>query len=188
MPAELVTKRMRQDMILEIVKSCEVHNQLELIKRLEERGITATQSSVSRDIHELSIAKVDGRYVVAVLPISAAEEDTTSNETHEGNGFVKSLNPAGPSVLVVKTGQGSANSVGLSIDKARWPEVLGTIAGDDTIFIATAGKREQLRLITRLQEFMNEPMDATLLVDAEAPTQATPEVETPTPVAPFSSY
>ncbi len=156
MPAELVTKRMRQDMILEIVKSSDVHNQMELIRRLEERGITATQSSVSRDIHELSIAKVDGRYVVAVLPVHGAH-DASESESEDSEGFVKDLQPAGPSVLVVKTTCGSAPSVRLSIDKARWPEVLGSVADDDTIFIATLGKREQVRLITRLQQFMDQP-------------------------------
>lgn len=167
MPGELVTKQMRQDMILEIVKSRPVHNQLELIKLLEERGISATQSSVSRDIHELSIAKVDGRYVVAVLPVQDDRQHEFT-EAQEGDGLVRSLCPAGPSVLVVKTETGSAESVGTSIDRARWPEVLGTIAGGDTIFIATAGKREQLRLITRLQEFMKNPENVFIVEEDPA--------------------
>jgi transcriptional regulator of arginine metabolism len=153
MPGELVSKQMRQDMILEIVKARRVHNQLELIKLLEERGISATQSSVSRDIHELSIAKVDSRYVVAVLPV----QDDTQDQfvaSDDSDSLVRALSPAGPSVLVVKT----------EIDKAHWPEVLGTIAGEDTIFIATVGKREQLRLITRLQEFMSAS-DPMVVVD-----------------------
>ncbi|MCA9320138.1 MAG: hypothetical protein KDB53_05360 [Planctomycetes bacterium] len=170
MPAELVTKRMRQDMILEIVKSCEVHNQLELIKRLEERGITATQSSVSRDIHELSIAKVDGRYVVAVLPMHGGDEET-DYEQYEGRGFIRTLSPAGPSVLVVKTNPEQGGAVGTAINRARWPEVLGTIAGADTIFIATAGKREQMRLITRLQQFMDDPNAIIIPSDDEAVEQ-----------------
>lgn len=180
MPAELVTKRMRQDMILEIIKSHDVHNQLELIKRLEERGISATQSSVSRDIHELSIAKVDSRYVVAVLPVHGSKEDPSVPPTSE-NGFVKSLCPAGPTVLVVKTALGAAPSLGISIDKARWPEVLGTISGDDTLFVATLGKREQLRLITRLQEFMTESIDPQILVDlgSELDESGAPEAREP---------
>ncbi len=182
MPGELVSKQMRQDMILEIVKSRRVHNQLELIKLLEERGISATQSSVSRDIHELSIAKVDSRYVVAVLPV---EDDTQDQITAsaDSNSPVRALSPAGPSVLVVKTQLGTASTIGASIDKAHWPEVLGTIAGDDTIFIATVGKREQLRLITRLQEFMNEP-DPMIVVDQDpqlAPTATHMDQRTPSP-------
>ncbi|MEZ6196329.1 MAG: arginine repressor [Planctomycetota bacterium] len=153
MPAELVSKQQRQEMILEIVKSKEVHNQLELIRFLEERGITATQSSVSRDIHDLSIAKVDGRYVVAVLPVTndGAYGEPVDNP---GNAFVTSLVPSGPNLLVVKTLPGGARSVGRSIDKARWPEVLGLVASDETLFIATNEKRDQLRLMTRLQQFM----------------------------------
>ncbi|MFT7618852.1 MAG: transcriptional regulator of arginine metabolism [Planctomycetota bacterium] len=163
MPGELVSKQMRQDMILEIVKARRVHNQLELIKLLEERGISATQSSVSRDIHELSIAKVDSRYVVAVLPV----QDDTQDQfvaSDDSDSLVRALSPAGPSVLVVKTEIGTANNISASIDKAHWPEVLGTIAGEDTIFIATVGKREQLRLITRLQEFMSAS-DPMVVVD-----------------------
>lgn len=160
MPAELVTKQQRQEMILEIVKTKEVHNQLELIRFLEERGITATQSSVSRDIHDLSIAKVDGRYVVAVLPVTDHGHHDEPVE-NPNNAFVTSLVPSGPNTLVVKTLPGGARTVGRSIDKARWPEVLGLVAGDDTLFIAIAEKRDQLRLMTRLQQFMeNEPMPA----------------------------
>lgn len=157
MPAELVSKQQRQEMILEIVKSRDVHNQLELIKYLEARGITATQSSVSRDIHELSIAKVDGRYVVAVLPMC---DGSSEHEDIPAHAFVTRLAPAGPNLLVVETMRGGGRSVGRSVVKARWPEVLGTITGEDTIFIATAGSREQLRLITRLQEFMEQQPEA----------------------------
>ena len=179
MPGELVSKQMRQDMILEIVKSRPVHNQLELIKLLEERGISATQSSVSRDIHELSIAKVDSRYVVAVLPV----QDDTQDQflaSDDPNSLVRALSPAGPSVLVVKTSQGSAADISSSIDKAHWPEVLGTIAGDDTIFVATAGKREQLRLITRLQEFMKSS-DPTIVVDQDPQESPAPAPASPSP-------
>ncbi|MEE9392125.1 MAG: hypothetical protein V3W41_06440 [Planctomycetota bacterium] len=155
MPAELVSKQQRQEMIVEIVKSKEVHNQLELIRLLEARGITATQSSVSRDIHELSIAKVDGRYVVAVLPITSSDGDVI--EENPAHAFVTTLAPAGQNLLIVNTMPGGGKAVGRSIQNARWPEVLGLICGGDTLFIAVPDKREQLRLMTRLQEFMEKP-------------------------------
>ena len=65
--------------------------------------------------------------------------------------FVKSCHNAGPSLTVVRTTTGAAQSVALAIDKARWPEVVGTLAGDDTIFIASDGARGQRRLLERLR-------------------------------------
>ena len=178
MPTELVSKRMRQDMILEIVKNHEVHNQLELIRHLEGRGISATQSSVSRDIHDLSIAKVDGRYVVAVLPVHGTQH---SQETAEpGAAMITSVTPAGPSLLVVRTPAGSADTVGESIDGARWPEVLGTVSSDDTIFVATAGKHEQVRLVSRLQQFMENDAADVETIDIDAPTEP---VRQPQPIS-----
>jgi transcriptional regulator of arginine metabolism len=155
MPAELVSKRIRQEAIMEVVRTLDVHNQLELIRHLEARGITATQSSVSRDIHELSIAKVDGRYMIGVLPTHRTGEP---EETEDGRAFVRSLAPAGPNLLIVRTITGQAETVGLSIDHSRWPEVLGVVSAGETVFVATDGKREQLRLIARLREFMPQPI------------------------------
>ena len=62
--------------------------------------------------------------------------------------------PSGPNLLVIKTLPGGGRNVGRSIDRARWPEVLGLVAGDETIFVATNEKRDQLRLMSRLQQFM----------------------------------
>ena len=174
MPTELVSKRMRQDMILEIVKNHEVHNQLELIRHLEGRGISATQSSVSRDIHDLSIAKVDGRYVVAVLPVQGTQHGPTEAAGEPGDAMISSVTPAGPSLLVVRTPSGSADTIGDSITSARWPEVLGTVASDDTIFVATAGKHEQVRLISRLQQFMDIEPETIDTADLESPVIGSP--------------
>lgn len=166
MPAELVSKRIRQEAIMEVVRTLDVHNQLELIRHLEARGITATQSSVSRDIHELSIAKVDGRYMIGVLPV---HRTGMPEEVADGQAFVRSLSPAGPNLLIVHTIVGQAETVGHSINHSRWPEVLGTVAAGETVFVATDGKREQLRLIARLREFM-------------------PQAEQPTPVGAGSDH
>jgi transcriptional regulator of arginine metabolism len=65
--------------------------------------------------------------------------------------FVRELKRAGPSITVIRTTIGAAQSVAVAIDKAEWPEVAGTISGDDTIFIATANARAQDELVSRLQ-------------------------------------
>lgn len=167
MPLQFVSKQTRQEMVLEIIRSHEVRNQLELIKMLEERGVAATQSSISRDIHDLSIAKMDGRYVVAVLPVSDKNAGGNGPATRQNRALVEAMTPAGPNLLVVKASDGGATSLSLSIDRARWPEVLGTVSSDDTVFVATVGKREQLRLMARLEEFMEKPVAPTSSVPVD---------------------
>jgi transcriptional regulator of arginine metabolism len=66
--------------------------------------------------------------------------------------FVRSIATAGPSLIVVKTTIGAAQSVAAAIDKAEWPEIVGTISGDDTIFLATDTARAQAQAVTRLRE------------------------------------
>jgi transcriptional regulator of arginine metabolism len=123
-----------------------VRRQEDLVRLLKEEGHEVTQSSVSRDLRDLGVSKAGGRYV---LP---------SDETTRANGdfgtltqFVRGLKRAGPSITVIRTTIGAAQSVAVAIDKAEWPEVAGTISGDDTIFIATANARAQDELVSRLQ-------------------------------------
>jgi transcriptional regulator of arginine metabolism len=77
-------------------------------------------------------------------------EDAPAGQFETVRAFVKTCRAAGANLAVVRTTPGSAQSVALAIDKARWPEVVGTIAGDDTIFIATDGVRAQRLLLDRL--------------------------------------
>jgi transcriptional regulator of arginine metabolism len=116
------------------------------VRLLKEEGHDVTQSSVSRDLRVLGVSKAGGRYV---LP----PDDTTRANGDFGMlaQFVRELRRAGPSITVLRTTIGAAQSVAVAIDKAEWPEVAGTISGDDTIFIATANGREQDELVSRLQ-------------------------------------
>ena len=118
--------------------------QTELVSLLRKHGHVATQSSVSRDLRELGVAKLADRYV---LPDVAA---TPKNDFSALKQFVSARLTAGTNLTVLKTTVGSAQSVAVAIDTARWPEVVGTISGDDTIFIATAGPQEQRKLGERL--------------------------------------
>jgi transcriptional regulator of arginine metabolism len=99
---------------------------------------------VSRDLRELGVAKMGDRYV---LPESAAP---AKNDFSTLKQFVNARLTAGTNLTVLKTTVGAAQSVAVAIDTARWPEVIGTLSGDDTIFIATAGAREQRQLADRL--------------------------------------
>ena len=111
---------------------------------LRKHGHAATQSSVSRDLRELGVAKLGDRYVLPEPGPSHQERFSTLKQ------FVSAMLTAGTNLTVLKTTVGAAQSVAVAIDTARWPEVIGTISGDDTIFIATSGAREQHKLGERL--------------------------------------
>jgi transcriptional regulator of arginine metabolism len=134
----------RRTMLAKIIREHSVGRQTELVSLLRKHGHVATQSSVSRDLRELGVAKLGDRYV---LPDVAAARQ---NDFPALRQFVNARLTAGTNLTVLKTTVGSAQSVAVAIDTARWPEVIGTISGDDTIFIATAGAREQRRLGDRL--------------------------------------
>ena len=136
----------RRDAIARILRQTAVGRQAELVELLRGEGFEATQSSVSRDLRELGVVKGADRYL---LP--AAEDALTPSHFEDVQAFVKGWRAAGPNMTVLRTTTGAAQSVALAIDKAHWPEIVGTIAGDDTIFIATDGVRSQRRLHERLR-------------------------------------
>lgn len=130
-------KARRQRAIAELIRSEPLHSQDQLAQRLAGLGFVATQATVSRDLVELGAVKVrrDGAIAYA-LPNDApppsrgaARLDSVIRE------WVQSAKPAG-NLLVLKTPPGSAHVVGVAIDQARLPEVVGTICGDDTLFVA----------------------------------------------------
>lgn len=145
MPDSLHLRQARQEAILDLIGREAVRNQGQLVERLMRRGLPATQSSVSRDLRELGVVKASGRYAAPGPPRS----DTTALE--EVLHFVRGFRAAGPHLLVIQTAVGAAQTVAIGIDRCRWPECVGTVAGDDTIFAATAGVRDQTHLLQRLE-------------------------------------
>jgi transcriptional regulator of arginine metabolism len=146
LPTDLdnVSAPARRSMLAKIIREQAVGRQTELVAMLRKYGHIATQSSVSRDLRELGVAKMGDRYV---LPEAGAAPRSDFSSLKQ---FVNARLTAGTNLTVLKTTVGSAQSVAVAIDTARWPEVIGTISGDDTIFIATAGARDQRRLSLRL--------------------------------------
>ena len=137
----------RRDAILGILNGGVVRRQSELTQLLRKRGFAVTQSSVSRDLRELGVLKASGRYLAP--PAETAHANGNFGQLAQ---FVRSARPAGAALTVVRTSTGAAQSVAVALDKAAWPEVVGTISGDDTIFIATPDGRAQQRLLARLRE------------------------------------
>ena len=137
----------RRGAIVRILRDAAVRRQADLVRLLKQAGHDATQSSISRDLRDLGVLKASGRYV---LPPD--EQRRANGDFGTLRQFVRQLRRAGSSLTVLRTTIGAAQSVAVAIDKAEWPEVAGTISGDDTIFIATASARAQQQLIARLHE------------------------------------
>lgn len=146
MAADLNAQILRRDAIVRILRQTAVARQAELVDLLHRAGFEATQSSVSRDLRELGVVKGGDRYL---LP--AVEDALTPSHFETVRAFVKGYHAAGANLTVLRTTAGTAQGVALALDKARWPEVVGTIAGDDTIFIATESTRTQRQLHEHLR-------------------------------------
>ena len=132
----------RRDEILRIVRRQSVHSQDELLAALRRRGFRVTQPTLSRDLHELGVAKSPNGYLApgdlaAVTPIAAFTPRERREERLEQlvRDSVLSAEAAG-NLVVIKTPAAAAQPVASAMDSATLDDVLGTVAGDDTIFVA----------------------------------------------------
>ena len=140
----------RRDTLKRLLRETTVRRQADLVGLLRSRGFDCTQSSISRDLRELGVAKFGDHYVIAG-EVMGAEAATAPDAFAPLAGFVRDVLTAGPSLTVIKTTAGGAQSVAVAIDNASWPEVVGTISGDDTVFVATATAPDQQALVARLR-------------------------------------
>ena len=138
-------RRKRHLKILELISTRAVRTQDELAEVLAAEGWEVTQSSVSRDIAALRLIKVDGAYRRPASVVIPADP----NERRIADG-VLTAEAAGDALVVVHTPAGEANRVAVALDRLAWPEVAGTIAGDDTIFIAVKGPAARRRVLDAL--------------------------------------
>jgi transcriptional regulator of arginine metabolism len=147
-----VMKQLRQRAIRDLVEQRPIRTQQELAAALRERGFRATQATISRDVAELGLGKGnrEGRSTY-ILPPRLRDADTSGEER------LRRLLADVPVefrianlLLVIKTLPGSAHAVAAALDRTRWPEVVGSIAGDDTVFVATSDTPSLRRLRDRL--------------------------------------
>jgi len=132
-------KRERQKKILNLIRANPIHTQEDLRAHLEKSGVPATQSSVSRDLDELGIVKHHGRYA---LPHA-------NGDSLRG---LLGLDTAGEVLIVAKCLPGRASSVAVEIDDAAIEEIVGTLAGEDTIFIAARDVKAQRSAMKKIWE------------------------------------
>lgn len=136
-------KTKRQEKILSLIKAKRIKRQEDLTAQLERAGFTVNQSSVSRDLLELGIVKVHGVYALPNV-----------NENASSHGLL-SLDTAGEILIVARCESGLASAVAVQIDNANIKEIVGTVAGDDTIFIAVKDRKEQRNAIKKIWEIFD---------------------------------
>ena len=153
MPTAVAQQQARRRAIAELLERKKITRQVELVRLLRDQGFDATQSSVSRDLKDLGVAKLTTGYE---LPLSDQGPGDDSQALQLIAEFVRELKPAGPHLLVVATAIGAAQRVAVTLDRVAWPEIVGTLSGDDTIFIATAGAAQQRRVVTRLRKHLGK--------------------------------
>jgi len=141
-------KSARQTAILEAVSQEDVATQNDLVRALKKRGIPATQVSISRDVAELGLIKVSGAYKAATAEGGAHDPEMPLRT------FVRRVVAAGPNLTVVRCDAGSAPRVGLVLDGLNMPGLVGTLAGDDTVFVASDSGAAQRKLIEFLETRM----------------------------------
>jgi transcriptional regulator of arginine metabolism len=143
-----MTKTYRQGQILKLIRSNRISTQEELAQELGKLGIAATQVTLSRDIRDLRLVKTRDGYQ------EMAPEDTGPEFSMLAAEFVKDVLRA-QNLVILKTSPGHANSVAVALDHEAWPQVVGTIAGDDTILVITpdtpTGEAVQERLLGLLE-------------------------------------
>ena len=150
MPNSSQEQIQRREMLRELLTTGPASTQQTLVNALIEKGLHATQSSVSRDLHELGAIKTGQGYE---LP-GATELD---DEMHNVAEFLRDVSPAGPNLTVIRTAIGAAQRVALALDRSNWPEMIGNIGGDDTVFVATDSAAAQKILIAKIERARSTP-------------------------------
>lgn len=147
-------KTVRQVAIIDIIEKQDIETQEELADALRERGIKVTQATVSRDIKELRLLKV----LTPMGTYKYATADKAENGLSER--FIRMLAEslltvaASENLIVVKTLNGSANVAAEALDSLHWPEILGSIAGDNTILLVIRSKADVPSVVSRIQDMM----------------------------------
>ncbi len=150
------SKTERQAALLEIIRAESIGTQTELVRKLREKGVVCTQVSVSRDIRELGLSKKAGRYTAPTDATESPAMDVVELSSSV-SAFIVRIAPVGDNLVVVNTMPGTAHSVGVLMDNLKWPEIAGTVAGDDTLFLAVLGGRTSVEeIVSKLISFIKK--------------------------------
>ena len=150
-----IVKKRRQGKIIEIIQRCDVGTQEELAERLKEEGFAVTQATVSRDIREMKLSKMpteNGGQKYVFLEQGSRMENKYVHVLREAFAAAE----AAQNILVVRTMSGMAMAVAAALDALKFPEIVGCIAGDDTVFCAVRTVEDTPLLMDKLRKMMRE--------------------------------
>ena len=146
-----MSKLSRHNTILALLEEQELHNQDELRRALARKGIKVTQATLSRDIRDLQLIKTAQGY--RTQQAEAAADPALPSADRLVREFVREVREA-QNLLVLKTSIGSAQPVAAALDAEEWPDVVGTVAGDDTILVISDENRSAQKLAQRIRELI----------------------------------
>jgi len=147
-------KRSRHDKIVELIENYQIETQEDLAQRLKDAGFSVTQATVSRDIRELKLSKVpmgSGRQKYALI---------RSSDAHLADKYIRVLKDGyismdnAQNILVIKTVSGMAMAVAAAVDAMKLKEIVGSIAGDDTIMVAVRTTEETKDVMRKIREIL----------------------------------
>lgn len=136
----------RHELLLRLIETRPLHTQEELAEALQAAGVPATQASLSRDLRALGVVKLGGRYR------RGPESPASLGLADALRFFLREAVAVPPNLAVLRTSAGAASEVASLLDHAAWPEVVATLAGDDTVFVAVPGAAAAQRVVARIAE------------------------------------
>lgn len=144
-----MNKSFRQGQILKLIRNKEIYTQEELARELADVGIQTTQVTLSRDMRELALVKTPEGYRQLPTETSGPDLSDVANEYLQDIRLAQNL-------VVLRTSPGNANTLAVAIDRAEWQEVVGTVAGDDTVLVVTSGSAQAGQFRRRMLELMGQ--------------------------------
>ncbi len=146
MPVAPDTLTRRREALRRTLERAPAATQQDLVRALIALGFEATQSSVSRDLKQIGAVKTGQGYELRGAGEGGAGEVESVAD------LLRDIRPAGPNLLVIKTAIGAAQRVALALDRCGWPEIVGNVGGDDTVFTATETGTAQRALLQRISQ------------------------------------
>ena len=160
----------RRDLVRRLIATGTIRTQADLVAALAERGMDVTQATVSRDLAGLGVVRgVRGGRLTYLLPDDVTEgaAAVAENRLRRLLADLPLTIAEAPPLVVLRTSPGAANAIASSVDLSAWDEVVGTIAGDDTIFVACADAHAMGRFRERLEAIVADASRATVMTEAE---------------------
>ena len=147
MPIDREYQDQRRKTILQLLAQQPMKRQIEIGRVLRKMGYKVTQSTVSRDLEALGVVRREGVYI---LPAATGDEGALGTMEQ----FIRRVRTAGPYMLTFETSPGMAKAVAMALKSAAWPEVMGILAEDDTLFVATDNVYDSRLLLQRLKRLV----------------------------------